>query len=108
MTINAFNLKVTGVFEINLDNGDEMVSDTSDPDLEARQLELMNALIDELQAYGFSEIHIETSDTSSMVHKVGSGDKFDESDNPSDYELFATIREWGSVIVEKAHSDDRY
>lgn len=107
MAINVFNLKATGVFEVNLDNGDEGTSDTSDPNLDARQLDLMNALIDDLQADGYSEIHIEKSDTVSMVHKVGSGDKFDESNNPSDYELFATIREWGSVFLEKARGDIR-
>lgn len=101
MGVNVFNLKVTGEFEVNLDNGDEMVSDTADPHLEDRQLKLMNALIDDLQADGYNEIHIETSFNSSMVHKVGLGSKFEESDNPSDYELFATIREWGSVILEK-------
>ena len=56
MPTTVLNLKATGNFEINLDNGVEIALDTSSAFLQPSQLSLMNEIIDDLQEDGFNEI----------------------------------------------------
>lgn len=94
MTAKVLNVKVTGVFNCILGDGEEFVDiDVTDPRIDVRYQNILQEMIDDLQGSNYQEIHLEKTLTAEFVHKVGKGN-FSSDNNPNSYEAFATMTEW--------------
>lgn len=107
MSIYTLNIRSNGRIEYNLNDIKQWVTDTSDPLLTAEVAALVQSLIDDLQAGGFTEIHMETNDTRSFVQKVAIG-RAEDGGHPNDYQLFSTMKEWGAVLYDEYDQHDEW
>lgn len=102
MSVKVLNIKSTGVFDCVLGNGVELCSvDVTDVRIDVRYQYLLQQIIDTMQSENLQEIHFETNLTGQFVHKVGH-QKFVSEDDPSSYEVFATMMEWTHRLQEDA------
>lgn len=76
----------------------ELVSDTSDPNIPSDTLAEINTLMAELQADGFQEIHFEYGLGRNFTHKAGSGEV--ETITNTDNNLFTTMETWAANLLD--------
>lgn len=102
MSVKVLNVKSSGIFFCIIEGAWEFDNiSINDPLIDPIYQEKLQNLVDDLQSNNFQEIHLETSLTNAFVHKVGNG-TFEESNDPNNYELFATMKEWTSVLAPEA------
>ena len=120
MSVKVLNVKSSGIFFCIIEGAWEFDNiSINDPLIDPIYQEKLQNLVDDLQSNNFQEIHLETSLTNAFVHKVGNGTfeqmrllnlfvhkvgngTFEESNDPNNYELFATMKEWTSVLAPEA------
>ena len=77
----------------------EIVTDTSDPNIPSETLTEINALMAEIQAEGYQEIHFEYGGGRNFTHKAGSS-HVEEITN-TDHNLFTTMETWAANLLDE-------
>lgn len=77
----------------------QIVTDTSDPNIPSDTITEINALMAEIQAEGYQEIHFEYGNGKNFTHKAGSG-YVDEITN-TDNNLFTTMETWAANLLDE-------
>jgi len=96
--MKTLNIKGDGTITCHWSNN-QIVTDTSNPDIPSSTMTEINALMAEIQADGFQEIHFEYGGGRNFTHKAGS-EKVEAIPN-TDNNLFATLETWAANLLDE-------
>lgn len=77
----------------------QIVTDTSDPNIPSDTMTEINALMAEIQAQGFQEIHFEYGGGRNYTHKAGSNSV--EAIPNTENNLFTTMETWAANLLDE-------
>ena len=94
--MKVLNLKTTGAINIQVNN-EEYLTDITDPLFSTEHQTTLSNLVTSLQEEGVTELHVETNQGKSFVHKVVSGDVLSSSDVNS-ISVFKNLQEYANDL----------